>query len=74
MQYKLIPTILRGGSGSRVWPVSRMTRPKPFIKLADGQSLLQKAFLRGLALPSSVEVMTVTNRVYISKPRMSFVL
>lgn len=62
MPYKLIPTILSGGSGSRLWPVSRMTRPKPFIKLADGQSLLQKAFLRGLALPNSVEVMTVTNR------------
>jgi mannose-1-phosphate guanylyltransferase / mannose-6-phosphate isomerase len=59
---KLIPVILSGGSGSRLWPVSRMTRPKPFIKLADGQSLLQKAFLRGLSLPDVAEIVTVTNR------------
>jgi mannose-1-phosphate guanylyltransferase / mannose-6-phosphate isomerase len=59
---KLIPTILCGGAGSRLWPVSRELHPKPFIRLADGQSLLQKAFLRGAALPSVVEVMTVTNR------------
>ncbi len=44
---RLIPTILCGGAGSRLWPVSRELHPKPFIRLADGQSLLQKAFLRG---------------------------
>ena len=60
--YKMIPTILSGGTGSRLWPVSRLTRPKPFLQLADGQSLLQKAFLRGLALPHVVEVLNVTNR------------
>jgi mannose-1-phosphate guanylyltransferase len=59
---RLVPTILSGGSGSRLWPVSRMARPKPFIKLADGQSLLQKAFLRGATLPDIAEVLTVTNR------------
>jgi mannose-1-phosphate guanylyltransferase len=36
--------------------------PKPFIRLADGQSLLQKAWLRGAVLPDVVEMMTVTNR------------
>jgi mannose-1-phosphate guanylyltransferase / mannose-6-phosphate isomerase len=59
---KLIPTILCGGAGSRLWPVSRELHPKPFIQLADGQSLLQKAFLRGAALPHVVEILTVTNR------------
>jgi mannose-1-phosphate guanylyltransferase len=42
--------------------VSREFHPKPFIRLADGQSLLQKAFLRGAALPGVEEVMAVTNR------------
>ncbi len=28
---KIIPTILCGGAGSRLWPVSRETHPKPFI-------------------------------------------
>ncbi|MDD5057506.1 MAG: mannose-1-phosphate guanylyltransferase/mannose-6-phosphate isomerase [Sideroxydans sp.] len=59
---KLIPTILCGGAGSRLWPVSRELHPKPFIRLADGQSLLQKAWLRGAVLPHVVETLTVTNR------------
>jgi mannose-1-phosphate guanylyltransferase / mannose-6-phosphate isomerase len=58
----LIPVILCGGAGSRLWPVSRQLHPKPFIRLADGQSLLQKAFLRGAGLPDVREVLTVTNR------------
>lgn len=59
---KLIPTILCGGAGSRLWPVSRELHPKPFIRLADGQSLLQKAWLRGAVLPNVAEILTVTNR------------
>lgn len=59
---KLIPTILCGGAGSRLWPVSRELHPKPFIRLADGQSLLQKAWLRGAVLPEVVETITITNR------------
>jgi mannose-1-phosphate guanylyltransferase / mannose-6-phosphate isomerase len=59
---RLIPTILCGGAGSRLWPVSRELHPKPFIRLADGQSLLQKAFLRGATLPGAAEVLTITNR------------
>src|SRR5690554_48050 len=61
-QAPLIPTILCGGVGARLWPVSREMHPKPFIRLDDGQSLLQKAFLRGAALPEVAEVLTVTNR------------
>ena len=59
---KLIPTILCGGAGSRLWPVTRESHPKPFIRLADGQSLLQKAWLWGAALPDVAEILTVTNR------------
>ena len=59
---KLIPTILCGGSGSRLWPVSREQHPKPFIRLEDGESLLQKAFIRGAVLDNVAEVLTVTNR------------
>lgn len=62
MGLKIIPTILCGGAGSRLWPVSRESHPKPFIRLADGQSLLQKAWLRGAALPGVAEVLTISNR------------
>ena len=68
----LIPVILCGGAGSRLWPVSRDTHPKPFITLADGQSLLQKAFVRGAALPGVSQVLTVTNRELSFKTQDAF--
>lgn len=58
----LIPVILCGGAGSRLWPVSREAHPKPFMRLADGQSLLQKAFVRAESLSDVVQILTVTNR------------
>ncbi len=59
---KIIPTIMSGGAGARLWPVSRETHPKPFIKLADGKSLLQHAFLRAAILPDVEQIVTITNR------------
>lgn len=68
----LIPVILCGGAGSRLWPVSRESHPKPFIRLADGQSLLQKAFLRGAVLADVTQVLTVTNRDFLFKTEDEF--
>lgn len=67
MTTPLIPVILCGGAGSRLWPVSRESHPKPFICLADGQSLLQKTFIRGANLPNVKEILTVTNRELLFK-------
>jgi len=58
----LVPTIVCGGSGTRLWPVSREQHPKPFIRMPDGHSLIQKALLRVSGLPAVAEVLTVTNR------------
>lgn len=58
----MIPVILSGGVGARLWPVSRELHPKPFMRLADGQSLLQKAFARAAGLPDVANILTVTNR------------
>jgi mannose-1-phosphate guanylyltransferase len=69
---QLVPTILCGGAGSRLWPVSRESHPKPFIRLPDGESLVQKAFLRGAQLPGVREVVTVTNRELYFKTRDEF--
>ncbi|ABK38070.1 mannose-1-phosphate guanylyltransferase/mannose-6-phosphate isomerase [Aeromonas hydrophila] len=68
----LIPAIMCGGSGSRLWPISREQHPKPFIKLSDNQSFLQKAFLRGAKLADIREVLTITNRDLYFKTLDSF--
>ncbi len=39
--------ILAGGSGTRLWPLSTDERPKPFLKLAGGETLLAQTFRRG---------------------------
>jgi mannose-1-phosphate guanylyltransferase len=70
----LIPVILSGGAGTRLWPVSRDSHPKPFIKLADGQSLLQKTFARAAALPGVEEIYTVTNREFFFKTEDDYAL
>lgn len=47
-----IPVILSGGSGSRLWPLSRQAHPKQFMRLtAEGQSLLQQTWQRLQGLP-----------------------
>ncbi|MCO7223818.1 mannose-1-phosphate guanylyltransferase/mannose-6-phosphate isomerase [Pleionea sp. CnH1-48] len=43
---KLIPVILSGGSGTRLWPVSRELFPKQLVKLVDDQSLFQHTLKR----------------------------
>lgn len=42
----LIPVLLAGGSGSRLWPASRQSRPKQFLSLIDQQSLLEQTLAR----------------------------
>ncbi|WP_163337131.1 mannose-1-phosphate guanylyltransferase/mannose-6-phosphate isomerase [Desulfopila sp. IMCC35008] len=48
---KIQPVILAGGTGSRLWPLSRELYPKQLLKLTDDTSLLQTTMLRVLALP-----------------------
>ena len=42
----LLPIILSGGSGTRLWPLSRETYPKQFLTLTGSQSLLQSTWER----------------------------
>ena len=60
----LVPVILSGGAGARLWPVSREAFPKPFIRLPDGSSLLQRTLARAGKLGGVSHVVTVTNREY----------
>ena len=65
MPSTLIPVILSGGAGTRLWPVSRRAHPKPFMRLADGETLLEKTLARALAVAAAdAPVLTVTSRDY----------
>jgi len=45
--YKIIPIILAGGTGSRLWPLSRRSFPKQFLNLLDDEyTMLQKTYKR----------------------------
>ncbi len=53
---KLTPVIMCGGSGTRLWPLSREHYPKQFLSLDDsGQSMLQNTAMRLNGLNSSIE-------------------
>lgn len=60
----LIPVILSGGAGTRLWPVSRRAHPKPFMQLTDGQSLAEKTWLRARDIAGDAPILTVTSRDY----------
>ena len=45
----MIPVILSGGSGSRLWPLSRKQFPKQFLALTGEQTLFQQTLERGEA-------------------------
>lgn len=53
--------ILAGGSGSRLWPLSRDMYPKQLLNLDDEVSLLQQTFLRLSAIIDPSNIITVTN-------------
>ena len=60
----IVPVILSGGAGTRLWPLSREAAPKPFMLLPDGDTLLGKTVHRASAIPGSRGLVTVTNRDY----------
>jgi len=68
----LVPVILSGGAGTRLWPVSREGHPKPFMLLPDGESLLRKAYERAGMLAGDGDILTVTNRDYYFLSRDEF--
>ena len=55
----VIPIILCGGVGQRLWPVSRAATPKPFMRVA-GKSLLRRAVARASAMPGVSQCAVVT--------------
>lgn len=60
----IVPVILAGGKGTRLWPMSRSSRPKQFLALTGDQSLFQQTLLR-LSDPSRYTApIVITNDAY----------
>lgn len=68
----IIPVILCGGSGSRLWPLSREQNPKPFLRLTDGLSLIQHAFTKAGLVGTMNQIITVANKELFFRVKSDF--
>jgi mannose-1-phosphate guanylyltransferase/mannose-6-phosphate isomerase len=57
----LIPLILSGGSGTRLWPISRRNLPKQFLSLSGKETLFQQTVLRAASLPDAAAPVVVAS-------------
>ncbi len=60
----LVPVILAGGVGSRLWPTSREIYPTQLLDLTGEETLLQQAARRALAVAPPERVVTVTTEAH----------
>jgi mannose-1-phosphate guanylyltransferase/mannose-6-phosphate isomerase len=54
MKPALLPVLMAGGSGTRLWPLSRELYPKQLLALTDDRSLLQNTALRARKIPGAL--------------------
>ena len=62
----MINILLSGGSGTRLWPLSRTKLPKQFVRLFDNQSLFQKTLERNDPLCNTTLVVTNTEQYFLA--------
>ena len=64
MSDTLVPVILSGGSGTRLWPLSRSALPKQFLPLTGERSLLQETWLRVATMDRVAPPIAVCNEAH----------
>ncbi|MFW0089519.1 MAG: sugar phosphate nucleotidyltransferase, partial [Coxiella endosymbiont of Haemaphysalis japonica] len=64
MKVQVTPVLLAGGTGTRLWPISRKSYPKQFCKLFDDLSLLQKTAERARYISGISDLIVVTHENY----------
>ncbi len=66
---KMLPIIMAGGSGSRLWPLSREHFPKQFLALHDHQSMLQTTIERlgGLEAGNPIVICNENHRFIVAE-------
>ena len=60
----LVPVILSGGSGTRLWPLSRELLPKQLLALTGERTMLQETVARLTHFPGAVAPMVVCNEAH----------
>ena len=79
---KIIPIILSGGAGTRLWPISRRMHPKPFMEVA-GKPLLAHALERAALIADEALIVTNHDHYYLTEnvlketpkvPKVSYLL
>ena len=79
---KIIPIILSGGAGARLWPVSRRMHPKPFMEVA-GKPLLAHALARATSIGDEALIVTNQDHYFLTEnvlkdsekaPKVSYLL
>jgi mannose-1-phosphate guanylyltransferase len=68
---KLVNIILSGGVGSRLWPLSRKSKPKQFLPIFDGKSLFEMTIERNKVLTDSF--ISVGNKQHYELVENSFI-
>jgi len=57
----MIPVILAGGSGTRLWPLSRQLYPKQFLPLVEERTMFQATVSRAMEIPGAGSPLVVCN-------------
>src|SRR6187551_962318 len=60
----LVPVILSGGAGTRLWPLSRELYPKQFLPLVGERTMIQETALRTAGLPGITGPVVVCNEAH----------
>jgi len=58
---EITPVILSGGSGKRLWPLSRKNYPKQYLKIFGEETLLQKTLLRLKGITNITDPIIICN-------------
>jgi mannose-1-phosphate guanylyltransferase len=69
MRYAII---MAGGAGTRFWPSSRLSKPKQFLNLLGGRSMIQNTVDRILPLIPMERIIVVTNAHYVELVKEQF--
>ena len=65
----ICPVIMAGGSGTRLWPLSRAAYPKQFLRLHGEDTMLQATLKRlsGLDVQSSITICNEAHRFFVAE-------